>query len=97
MCTKVSTTHLHGMSRNAGVLMYKRLKCEGETCYVYKSGRCVNVGVNVYESIWNTNMGDLTKKNMRLGELAEKLLKEGADVACNEDDEGRANAGIRAF
>ena len=85
------------MSRNAGVLMYKRLKCEGETCYVYKSGRCVNVGVNVYPNIWNNYNGDMKTVNMRFGELAEKLLKEGADAACNEADEKIATSGIMAY
>jgi hypothetical protein len=92
------------MSVNAGVLMYKRFNCKGKTCYVYKSGRCVNVasavnvGVNdVYRSIWNTENGDMTKQNMRFGELAEKLLKEGADAACNERDQKLATSGIMAY
>lgn len=35
-CTKLAARHLHKMSKSAGVLMMKRMKCDDEGCSVFK-------------------------------------------------------------
>jgi hypothetical protein len=54
LCTKANVFHENFMSRSAGMLFYKRMVCTGTSCKVWKTGVCMNVGTNVWSSIYNT-------------------------------------------
>lgn len=102
VCAKAGVKHFHGMSMSAAALVYKRLKCVGLTCYVYKSGRCVDVGEDVYSSeYWDHSDMETNgaEYNKAFGEKAEAKLRDGHAAACTDHDmySVLANAGIRNY
>ena len=50
VCTKAVAHHVNEMSFSAGVLVMKRVVCEGPTCNVFKTGLCIDVGEKVYSN-----------------------------------------------
>jgi len=46
VCTKMTTKHLHEMSKSAGVLMMKRVNCDADT------GQCSVFKVAMHSAVW---------------------------------------------
>ena len=54
--TKAAVIHAHEMSRTAGVLLFKRMVCNGKKCSVFKSGLCIDIaGFRTKTVLYGTN------------------------------------------
>jgi len=95
-CTKAQVLHPHGSKRSVGTLILKRTVCDGGACKVFKVGRCVDVGKDVWRSIWNQmighHMSQEAKKFAAAAEicLAKEAGKSGGCGACSLEDGARS-------
>jgi len=75
-CTKAQVLHAHMASESSGTLLLKRTLCDdSNTCVVFKAGRCINVGENVWSSKINNQIADMTAEAKAFGEKAAIALK----------------------
>lgn len=76
LCTKAAVLHPNRMSKKAGVLVMKRLRCNhNHECAVFKAGLCINVGKDVWSSELNTKIKDLKTETLFFAKKASALLK----------------------
>lgn len=92
MCTKAQVLHAHKASRSSGTLVEKRTVCDavGE-CSVFKAGRCIDVGTNIWSHTMNNHISDMIAESRAFGEAAENLLETveawwgTVSTACSSD------------
>jgi len=96
-CTKLAARHLYRMSKSAGVLMMKRIKCDEEGCAVFKAGKCFDVGQDVFSSKSNIRMVDMGDETQEWASLVVAQLKAGTTSECGRGDQKIATAGILGY
>jgi len=96
-CTKLAARHLYRMSKSAGVLMMKRIKCDEKGCAVFKAGKCFDVGQDVFSSKSNIRMVDMGDETQEWASLVVAQLKAGTTSECGRGDQKIATAGILGY
>jgi len=99
-CTKLSARHMHKMTKSAGVLMMKRMKCDEVGCSVFKAGKCFDVGEDVFSHEMNgANSANFDNENRQWASLVVSQLKAGTATVCGTatKDHQIATAGILSY
>lgn len=96
VCTKAQATHVHKMSKSAGILVFKRLKCSTTACKVFKMGACVDVGTDEFSSIYQEQITDVVTETTAWAALAVDKVGTTAGT-CSTADQALADNAIRAF
>jgi len=99
-CTKLAAQHLHKMSKSAGILVMKRMKCDDEVgCSVFKAGKCFDVGQDVFATHLNDWNPNLTDEAQQWASLVVAQLKAGTATVCGNTttDHDIATAGILGY
>jgi len=98
LCTKFATVHVHRMSTSAGMLAVKRVHCTSSgTCFVHKVGRCVDVGENVFGTIYNDINDNLPSETVVFGAKAMESMRSHATGACSQDDQWWLTRALQAW
>jgi len=104
ICTKMKSGHSDLMSKSAGLLVMKRVKCTSTSCTSIKSGKCYDAGEDVFDHIWDeTNAGQgthtntLQEKNSIWAEKITAQLKAGTTNECSAADQAIAESVIRGY
>jgi len=92
-CQKMHVMHVDGMSRQAGLLVFKRSSCltgnSNSSCSVFKTGLCIDLGYPVWSSGLNTHgsyrsitdePGGMLKQQTAFGKAAQSLLKANNNI-----------------
>jgi len=82
LCTKMEVRKFTGMSQSAGVFMMKRMICSGDSCNVFKSGRCFDVGEDMFSNLFGTNP---VEQNQAFATKVLEGLEAGLPMSCSTE------------
>ena len=108
ICGKAVVKHGHVMSKQAGMLMMKRVTCvkQSETgvfeCSVFKAGLCVDVLQDIWSNKYTDQLDKPIEEAQRFAAAVEKILAENGDVLparhqCDPWDSRLARENIALF
>jgi hypothetical protein len=72
--TKMQIKHVHKTPRSYGLLVLKRIVCKDSECAVYKTGRCLDVGIPVFSSSLNAVIANFNQETQAFADQAQRIL-----------------------